>query len=73
MGESQVRREAAREAQRRAEGARRRLTRTSSPGCEEMGPRSIVNYVFIVGLAALFAAWAYATYHMILMATGPGA
>jgi hypothetical protein len=38
-----------------------------------MGPRSIVNYVFIVGLAALFGAWAFATYHMILMATGSGA
>jgi hypothetical protein len=34
-----------------------------------MGPRSIINYVFIAGLGALLVAWAYATYNMILMAT----
>ena len=30
-----------------------------------MGPRSIVNYVFIVGLAALLAGGLYATWNMI--------
>ena len=37
-----------------------------------MGRRSIVNYVFIVALAGFFGAWAFATYHMILMAIGSG-
>jgi hypothetical protein len=49
----------------RLESARPLLGRDSREEERRMGPRSIVNYVFIVVLAAMLAGGLYATWNMV--------